>query len=80
MTLSELRRPYLGVRSACMLAPSALASAIAMLSLQETILPEPVHDKGDLAVSLAWSIWKTITPVQVDKNLEEQLNDNLNLR
>ena len=60
MTLGGFGRPYLGVRSACMLAPSALASAIAMLSLQETILP--VHGKGDLAVSLAWFIWKTITP------------------
>ena len=53
----------LGVRNSCMLTPSAfMASAAATLSLQEAILPDPVCGKDYLAVSLAMSIWKTITP------------------
>ena len=51
----------LGVRSACMLAPSAfLASAAAMLSLQNAILPESLHDTEDLTASFALASWKTL--------------------
>ena len=52
----------LGVKSACMLAPSAfLASAAAMLSLQNTILPESLHDTEDSTVPFALASWKTLT-------------------
>ena len=53
----------LGVRSVCILAPSAfLASAAVMLQLQEAILPEPLSHIDDLTVSYALSVWKTFTP------------------
>ena len=52
----------LGVRSACMLAPSAfLTSAAAMLSLQQAILPEPLRRIDDFAVSYTLSMRKTQT-------------------
>ena len=52
----------LGVRSACMLAPSAfLASAAAICSLQEAILLQPLCRTDDHAVSYTFSIWKTQT-------------------
>ena len=52
----------LGMRSACMLAPSAfLASAAATLSLQNAILPESLHDTEDPTVSFALASWKILT-------------------
>ena len=61
----------LGVRSAYMLAPLAfLASAPAMVSLQNAILPESLHDTEDLIVSFAVASWKTLThndePIRCD--------------
>ena len=53
----------LGVRSACMLIPSAfLTSAAAALSLQNVILPETLRDTEDTMVSFTLAIWKTLTP------------------
>ena len=53
----------LGVRSACMLAPSAfLASAATTLSLQNAILPETLRDTEDTMVAFTLEIWKTLTP------------------
>ena len=47
----------LGVRIACMLAPSAfLASAAATLSLQNAILPETLRDTKDMMVSFVLAI------------------------
>ena len=52
----------LGVRSECMLAPSAfLALAAATLSLRNAILPESLHDTEDPTVSFAPASWKTLT-------------------
>ena len=52
----------LGVRSACILVPSAFfASAAGTLSLQNPILPESLHDTEDPTVSFALASWKPLT-------------------
>ena len=65
----------LGVRSACMLAPSAfLASAAATLPLQEVILSSSLAEVEDKAVSIAKASWlnisNTIEPLDSIKHIQ----------